>query len=168
MFPIRYSAQRTVDIEPKQLRSRSAIQAGTAIVDATSVIYVLDNEPFTIAVNGAVPSPRARIPARFSPLPWAPAARLQAEPSGVIPDAATLSNPIDFMVESKSKFVYVANQGNNVTGPNPESGIAGYFLTTAPGVPAQFRRRPAIRLRIGPAVYRRGSLQPVHLRSQPI
>ena len=42
------------------------------------------------------------------------------------------------MVESKSKFLYVANQGNNVIGPNPESGISAYFLTTAPAYQLSF------------------------------
>ena len=62
---------------------------------------------------------------------------LQAEPSGVIPDDSALSNPVQLMMESKGKFVYVANQGE-VTGPNAESGIAGYFLTTAPSYQLSF------------------------------
>ncbi len=81
---------------------------------------------------------RPPLKARFFPLPWALAARLQAEPSGTIPDDPTLANPIYVLVESKGKFLYVANQGNNVTGPNPESGIAGYFLTTAPAYQLSF------------------------------
>ena len=32
----------------------------------------------------------------------------------------TLANPIYLMVESKSKFLYVANQGNNVQGNNAQ------------------------------------------------
>jgi DNA-binding beta-propeller fold protein YncE len=36
------------------------------------------------------------------------------------------------MVESKGKFVYVINQGNNTQGANAQSGIAAYFLTTTP------------------------------------
>ncbi len=41
-------------------------------------------------------------------------------------------------MKSKGKFLYVANQGNNVIGPNPESGIAGYFVTTAPAYQFSF------------------------------
>jgi len=63
---------------------------------------------------------------------------LQAEPSGIIPDDPTLSNPIYVLLENKGKFVYVANQGNNAIGPNPESGISGYFLTTAPAYQLSF------------------------------
>jgi hypothetical protein len=32
----------------------------------------------------------------------------------------------------------VANQGNNVTGPNPNSGLAGYFLTNTPAYQLSF------------------------------
>jgi hypothetical protein len=35
-------------------------------------------------------------------------------------------------VESKGKFLYVANQGNNTQGTNAESGIAGYVITPLP------------------------------------
>jgi DNA-binding beta-propeller fold protein YncE len=106
-------------------------------VDAASVIYVLDNEPFTITATGGSFTP-GTYPSEILPFTVGSGGALQAEPSGVIPDAATLSNPIDLMVESKSKFLYVANQGNNVIGPNPESGISAYFLTTAPAYQLSF------------------------------
>jgi len=100
------------------------IKQATAIINANSTIYVLDNEapspnpttassqilPFTVGNNGA----------------------LQAQTGGIIPDDATLANPIELMVESKGKFLYVANQGNNVTGNNAGSGMAGWFLTSSP------------------------------------
>ena len=57
---------------------------------------------------------------------------LQAQTGGIIPDDSTLANPSQLMVESKGKFLYVANQGNNVLGVNANSGIAGYFITTSP------------------------------------
>ena len=47
---------------------------------------------------------------------------------GAVPDDPTLANPIYLLVESKGKFLYVANQGNLVQGPNPTSGIAGYVI----------------------------------------
>jgi 6-phosphogluconolactonase (cycloisomerase 2 family) len=46
----------------------------------------------------------------------------------VIPDDATLANPIYLLVESKGKFLYVANQGNNVQGTNTQSGLSGYVI----------------------------------------
>jgi 6-phosphogluconolactonase (cycloisomerase 2 family) len=110
------------------------IHAGTAIVNASGVVYVLDNEAVTASIGGTSVS----APSQILPYTIGTGGALQAEPSGVIPDAPTLSNPIYVLVESKSQYVYVANQGNNVTGPNPESGIAGYFLTTAPSYQLNF------------------------------
>jgi DNA-binding beta-propeller fold protein YncE len=100
------------------------------MVNTSGAFYVLDNEapnpnptgassqllPYTLGNNGA----------------------LQPETSGVIPDDPTLSNPIYIMLESKGHFLYVANQGNNITGNNTESGISGYFITTAPAYQATF------------------------------
>jgi 6-phosphogluconolactonase (cycloisomerase 2 family) len=110
------------------------IKQGTAIVNANSVIYVLDNEPVTIKFNGNSTTSQSQI----IPYTTGTGGALQAEPSGVIPDDPTLANPIYVLVESKGKFVYVANQGNNTTGVNPESGLAGYFLTTAPSYQLSF------------------------------
>ncbi len=105
------------------------ITEGTAIIAAQSVIYVLDNEPlnyinsdqqaatansqilaFTVGTNGA----------------------LQAETDPIIADAPTLSNPIQLMEEAKHLYLYIANQGDNITGSNPESGIAGYNVYSGP------------------------------------
>jgi hypothetical protein len=41
---------------------------------------------------------------------------------------STLNNPIYLLVESKGKFLYVANQGNNIQGTNAQSGMAGYVI----------------------------------------
>jgi len=95
------------------------ISQGTAIVNGTGFIYILDNEntdvggtyqsqilPYSLGTNGA----------------------LQAQTGGVVPDDATLANPIFLLVESKGKFLYVANQGNNVQGTNANSGLAGYVI----------------------------------------
>jgi 6-phosphogluconolactonase (cycloisomerase 2 family) len=106
------------------------IHQGTAIRNASGVIYVLDNEPIIISSNPNFTA--GTYPSQILPFTIGTGGALQAEPSGVIPDDPTLANPSDILVESKGKFVYLANQGNNVTGPNPQSGIAGYFLTTAP------------------------------------
>jgi hypothetical protein len=110
------------------------IHAGTAIVNASGAIYVLDNEPVTATIG----STSVSAPSEILPFTVGTGGALQAETSGVIPDAPTLSNPIYVLVEAKGQYVYVANQGNNVTGPNPESGIAGYFLTTSPAYQLSF------------------------------
>jgi 6-phosphogluconolactonase (cycloisomerase 2 family) len=109
------------------------IAQGTAIVSSGSVVYVLDNEPITVTVDGATTTSPSQI------LPWSvQGGALQAEPGGIVPDDPTLSNPIYLMVESKGKFVYVANQGNNTQGANAQSGIAGYLITTIPAYQLSF------------------------------
>jgi 6-phosphogluconolactonase (cycloisomerase 2 family) len=134
VFPYAYaSGQLTLSQNTAQ---SLGIAQGTAIVNAASVIYVLDNETVTIGSSGTFTP--GSYPSQILPFTVGTGGALQAEPSGVIPDAATLSNPIDLLIESKSKFLYVANQGNNVTGPNPESGISAYFLTTAPAYQLSF------------------------------
>jgi hypothetical protein len=110
------------------------IAQGTAIVSAGGVIYVLDNEPVTVTFNGT----STTSPSQILPYTVGSGGTLAGEPSGVIPDDPTLSNPIYVLLESKGKFFYVANQGSNTTGPNPASGIAGYFLTTSPSYQLSF------------------------------
>jgi 6-phosphogluconolactonase (cycloisomerase 2 family) len=114
------------------------IHQGTNIVNA-GVIYVLDNEPVTITcASGTCPFPAGTYPGQILPYTVSTGGALQAEPSGIFPDTATLANPIQVLVESKGKYLYVANQGNNTTGNNPESGIAGYEIFTAPSYELQF------------------------------
>jgi 6-phosphogluconolactonase (cycloisomerase 2 family) len=113
--------------------SSGPMRQGTAIVNASSVIYVLDNEPITVTFNGTSTTSPSQI------LPYtAPAGALQPEPSGIIPDDPILSNPIYVLVESKGKYLYVANQGNSTTGNNPDSGIAAYDLFTSPSYQLSF------------------------------
>jgi 6-phosphogluconolactonase (cycloisomerase 2 family) len=129
VFPYTYTAssgQLTLNQNGAQ---PLGIKQGTAIVNAASVIYVLDNEapdpnptsaasqilPFTVGTNGS----------------------LQAETGGIVPDTPTQANPIYLMVEEKGKFLYVANQGNNVLGQNAQSGIAGYFIVSSPSYQLQ-------------------------------
>jgi len=134
VFPYSYSVSSGQLTLSQNSSQPLGIHQGTAIVQAGGVLYVLDNEPITVTFNGTTTTSQSQI------LPYTLAAggALQAEPSGAVPDDPTLANPIYVLVESKGKFVYVANQGNNVTGPNPNSGLAGYFLTTAPAYQLSF------------------------------
>jgi hypothetical protein len=135
-FPYNYSAstgQLTLSQNSVQPIGDSGINA-TAMVSAGGVIYVLDNEPLTVSFNG-VPTTS---PSQFLPFTLGTGGALQAEPGGAIPDDPTLSNPIYIMIESKGKFLYVANQGNNIQGPNAESGTSGYFVNTAPAYQLSF------------------------------
>jgi 6-phosphogluconolactonase (cycloisomerase 2 family) len=114
------------------------IQQGTAIVNANGVIYVLDNEPITIPSGAVSLFPSGNYLSQILPYSLGAGGSLAAESSGPIPDDVGLSNPIYLLVENKGKYVYVANQGNNVVGPLQNSGIAGYDLFTAPAFQLSF------------------------------
>jgi DNA-binding beta-propeller fold protein YncE len=85
------------------------------MVFAGSRIYILDNEalsgspaqiiPFTVGTNGA----------------------LNAAVGGAVADDPTEANPIYLLVESKGKFLYVANQQGASTSTG--AGIAGYSIS---------------------------------------
>ncbi len=96
------------------------ISQGTAIVNGTGYVYVLDNEGTDVPGSGAT--------SQILPYSIGTNGALQAQTGGVIPDDPTLANPIYLLVESKSKFLYVANQGNNVQGTNSGSGLSGYVI----------------------------------------
>ncbi len=134
VFPYSYSSTSGQLTLSQNTAQPLGISQGTAIVTASSVIYVLDNEPTSFTLNGNVTT----APSQILPFTLGSNGALQAQTGGIIPDDPTLSNPIYLLEESKSKFVYVANQGSNVTGPNPQSGIAGYFLTNSPAFQLTF------------------------------
>jgi 6-phosphogluconolactonase len=128
VYPYTYSSssgQLTVSQNSSQPLN---IAQATAIVDAGGDIYVLDNESISISFNGTTTTSASQI------LPWTigSGGALQAATGGIVPDDPTLANPYYLLVESKGKFVYVLNQGNNVQGVNAQSGIAAYFITSSP------------------------------------
>lgn len=94
------------------------VHHATAIVSAGGYIYVLDNEAPSSNPNGATSQMLPFTVVNYS---------LQAATSGPIPDDPSLSNPVYAMTDKNSKWLYVANQGNN-TQSLPQSGIAGYTL----------------------------------------
>jgi 6-phosphogluconolactonase (cycloisomerase 2 family) len=137
VFPYSFSGSTGQLILGQNSPQPLGIHGGTAIVNASSVIYVLDNEPVTIGSGGTFPA--GTYPSQILPFSVGSNGALQAQTGGIIPDDPTLANPTYIMVESKGKFVYVSNQGNNVTGTsNPQSGIAGYFLTSSPSFQLSF------------------------------
>lgn len=127
-FPYSYSSTSGQLTLSQNSAQPLGVKAATAMVSAGAVVYVLDNEPLTVSFNG-VPTTSA---SQLLPFTVGTGGALQAEPGGAIPDDPALSNPIYIIIESKGKFLYVANQGNNVQGPLQESGITGYSITTAP------------------------------------
>jgi hypothetical protein len=120
IFPYTYSSssgQLTINQNTSQPLT---IYQGTAIVNGTGFVYVLDNEGIDVSGTGAT--------SQILPFSVGTGGALQAQTGGVVPDDTTLSNPIYLLVESKGKFLYVANQGNNVQGTNAQSGLAGYVI----------------------------------------
>ncbi|MGO9339669.1 MAG: beta-propeller fold lactonase family protein [Terracidiphilus sp.] len=120
VFPYNYntsSGQLTVNQNSAQVLG---IFQGTALVNGSGYVYVLDNEGTDVAGTGAT--------SQILPYSIGTNGALQAQTGGVIPDDTTLANPIYLLVESKGKFLYVANQGNNVQGTNSGSGLAGYVI----------------------------------------
>jgi 6-phosphogluconolactonase (cycloisomerase 2 family) len=140
VFPYTYNSgngQLTINqntAQPLTDGSASGVPSASAIVYAGGIIYVLDNNAATVSLNNVSYSAQSQI------LPYSVGSNgaLQAEPGGIVPDDPTLANPIFLMVESKGKFVYVANQGNNTTGANANSGLAGYFISTSPAYQLSF------------------------------
>jgi lactonase family protein with 7-bladed beta-propeller len=123
VFPYAYSGssgQLTISQNSSQ---PLGIAQGTAIVSAGGVIYVLDNEAPSSNPNGAV--------SQILPFSVGTGGALQAETGGSVPDDPTLSNPIYVILESKGKFLYLANQnGNSASAANPNGGIAGYVVNS--------------------------------------
>jgi 6-phosphogluconolactonase (cycloisomerase 2 family) len=121
--------------DPYSSKANGLISYATGIVGAGSVYYVMDNEPINISFNNV----SVQSDSQIVPYTLGTNGALQSDTSGIIPDDPTLANPTWLMVESKSKYLYVANQGNNVTGNNnPNSGIAAYFITQTPAFQLSF------------------------------
>jgi 6-phosphogluconolactonase (cycloisomerase 2 family) len=120
VFPYTYSTsngQLTINQNSSQPLS---IYQATAIVNGTGYEYILDNEGTDVSGSGST--------SQILPFSVGTGGALQAQTGGVVPDDPTLANPIYLLVESKGKFLYVANQGNNAQGTNAQSGIAGYVI----------------------------------------
>ncbi|HEY1903097.1 MAG TPA: beta-propeller fold lactonase family protein [Terracidiphilus sp.] len=120
VFPYTYSTstgQLTINQNTAQVLG---IKQGTAIVNGTGFVYVLDNEATLVPGSGAS--------SQILPYSIGTNGALQSQTGGAVPDDPTLSNPIYMLSESKGKVLYVANQGSNVQGVNAQSGLAGYVI----------------------------------------
>ncbi len=119
-FPYQYnSSTGQLTINQNTSQPLSIFQA-TAIVNGSGYVYILDNEGTDVVGSGAT--------SQILPFSVGSGGALQAQTGGVVPDDPTLSNPIYMLVESKGKYLYVANQGNNTQGNNAESGYSGYVI----------------------------------------
>ena len=137
VFPYSYAAssgQMTINQNTSQ---PLGVKEANSIVSAGGVIYILDDEAVTIPSGSSFSA--GTYPSQILPFTVGNNGALQADTGGIIPDDATLANPTQLLVESsKGKFLYVANQGNNTTGANANSGLAAYFITTSPSYQLSF------------------------------
>jgi DNA-binding beta-propeller fold protein YncE len=102
----------------------------TTLTFAGGKVYVLDNEPFTTGVT----------PGQILPFTVGTNGALQALVGGAVADDAAETDPVQLIVESKSKFLYVANR--NGSGISSGAGVVAYVidptsaqLTEDPGSP---------------------------------
>ncbi|MFY9854370.1 MAG: beta-propeller fold lactonase family protein [Terracidiphilus sp.] len=123
IFPYTYNAsngQLTVNQNSAQPLN---ILQGTALVSGSSYVFVLDNEAPNPNSTGAS--------SQILTFTLGSGGALLSVTNGIIPDDPNQSNPTWLAVESKGKWFYVANQGNNATGTGTaESGLAGYVLNS--------------------------------------
>ncbi len=101
---------------------------GRAIIGASGVVYVLDDEPITIQGGNAANFAAGTYLSQVLPFTPGTGGALQAQTGGAIPDDPNQSNPIYLIAEAKGKWVYLANQGANTTGTVAQSGIVGYVI----------------------------------------
>jgi 6-phosphogluconolactonase (cycloisomerase 2 family) len=141
VFPYTYSAatgQLTVNQNSAQPLN---IKAGTSIVSAGGDVYVLDDEPGTY--NAGTSNTPTTAPGWIFQFTVGANGALQQTSGGSVPDDVALANPNYLILESKGKFLYVLNEGNNNTGSNNStSGIAGYVLDPATHIPSELSGSP--------------------------
>lgn len=134
-FPYTYNpnnGQLTVNQNASQ--ALNAHEA-TAIVATSGFVYVLDNEPITQTINNQTTSSQSQI----LPFSIGTNGSLQAQVDGAVPDDPTEANPSQLLVESKNKWIYVSNQGDNNTATgNAQSGITGYVIDPTQHTLSQF------------------------------
>jgi 6-phosphogluconolactonase (cycloisomerase 2 family) len=108
--------------------SIGSVYNATALVYAGGNLWVLDNDPLTVTLNGVSTTSYSQI------TPWTVASNgaLSSTNSGSIADDANQSNPIYLVVENKGTRFYVANQGVPKTDSQlPLSGVAGWIINNS-------------------------------------
>jgi len=129
VFPYSYSNGQ-LTISQNGAQSLNITQA-TAIQSGNGFVYVLDNEPLTIASGGSSVFNPGTYPAQILPFSVGSGGSLQAQTGGAVPIDPSQSNPLFLLATSGSKWVYVADTGDNQNQNNPQSGIVGYTIDKA-------------------------------------
>ena len=129
VFPYAFnSSTGQLTISQNSSQPISAAQ-GTAIVSANGIVYVLDNEPITIQSGNSGNFAPGTYLSQVLPFTAGTGGALQAQTGGAVPDDPNESGPIMLIAEaSKTKWIYLANQGGNTGGTVAQSGIVGYVI----------------------------------------
>jgi 6-phosphogluconolactonase len=130
VFPYAYNTTGQLTLSQNSIQTISATQA-TALQAGNSFVYILDNEPITYTPpNSSTP---VTVPSQILPFTVGSGGSLQAQTGGAVPDVPAQTNPLFLLAETKGKWVYVANAGDNTnaTVTNTQSGIAGYVIDTS-------------------------------------
>jgi hypothetical protein len=117
VFPYAYNASNGQLSVNQNSSQPLGMHNATAIVVASSVVYVLDNGVNTNGTHGQI----------FAYSSGSNGA-LQAQANGYYADDPTLSNPNYVLAANNGKWLYVLNQGDNTNTTNTQSGIAGFTI----------------------------------------
>jgi len=123
VFPYTYNpanGQLTVNQNSSQ---PLGISHATGMALAGGITYVMDNGP-----NTNSPSTNGQILAYTLGNNGA----LQAQPNGVFALDPAQTNPVFMIAETKGKWLYVANQGDNTNPNNAQSGITAFTIQSTP------------------------------------
>ena len=102
------------------------VSKATAIQAAGSFVWVLDDEVFTYTSN----SNTVTVPSKLLAYNVGTGGSLQTASGSPFPDTASQSNPLFLIQESKGKWIYVANTGDNSSQTTAQSGIAEFVIDT--------------------------------------
>jgi 6-phosphogluconolactonase (cycloisomerase 2 family) len=108
--------------------SGGLLDQASAILYAGGKVYILDNETLTATVSGVVTTS----PSQILPFTVGTNGALQSVTGGAVQDDPNESSPVWLIIESKSKFIYVANQQG--AGISAGSGITGFTIDPASGI----------------------------------
>jgi 6-phosphogluconolactonase (cycloisomerase 2 family) len=97
--------------------------SGSAFATGGSYVYILDNNP--IYLNGCT---TATSQSQILPFIVATNGSLASQTGGPVPDDPAQSNPTYAVLESRGKWLYVANQGIVPSSGSSFNGITGYTV----------------------------------------
>src|SRR3569833_1886852 len=117
VFPYAYNAANGQLSGNQNSSQPLGMHNATALVVASSVVYVLDNGVNTNGTHGQI----------FAYSAGSNGA-LQAQANGYYADDPTLSNPNYVLAANNGKWLYILNQGDNTNTTNAQSGIAGFTI----------------------------------------